>query len=328
MELVERFDRWQRCRPVVAFVVGVARKFQQDRVYRHGARIAYYAFFSIFPLLLAFVSIVGFVLQSRPSLRRQILDSAFASVPVIGPFVRNDVNSIGGSGLALFIGIALALWAGLGITIALGQALDDVWSVAPIDQLGYVSRRLRGLATLTLVGLGIVASAVLGGLTTSGRLGGVGQTVAALALSLAVDAVALAAAFRLLTTHRTSLDDLLPGVALATLGMLILQLIGGWYLNWTIGHASATYGLFATVIGLLAWFSLAAQLLLVSAEVNSVRALQLWPRSLGPPLTPADTQALERYAESARRDPGQRIIVRWAQPEEGADPPDPRNTPL
>jgi membrane protein len=322
---LERFDAWQRRQVAVGFVVGVARKYAQDRAYRHAARIAYYAFFSVFPLLLAFVSIVGFVLQSRPSLRRHILDSALSTLPVIGPFVRNDVNTIGGSGIALFIGIALALWAGLGITIALGQALDDVWSVAPIDELGYVSRRLRGLATLALVGLGIVASAVLGGLTTSGRLGGVGETVAAVALSLAVDAVALAAAFRLLTTHETSLRDLLPGVVLATLGMLTLQLIAGWYLNWTIGHASATYGLFATVIGLLAWFSLASQLLLVSAEVNAVRALHLWPRSLRPPMTSADKEALERYAECARRDAGQRIIVRWVQPERGTEPSDPRN---
>ena len=45
----------------------------------------------------------------------------------------------------------------------------------------------------------------------------------------------------------------------ATVGLLVLQTLGGVYVNAAIAHASDTYGLFATVIGLLSWLSLAAQ---------------------------------------------------------------------
>jgi YihY family inner membrane protein len=293
----------------------VGRKYSEDGAAREGARIAYYAFFSVFPLMLAFVSIVGFVLDDRPELRRDILDSAYADMPVIGPLIRNDVGAIGGSGVALALGILVAVWAGLGVTLALGQALDRVWGVPPLEQPGYVARRLRGCAALMVGGLGIVASAVLGGAATSGHLGAAGATVASVLLSLAVDALILLGAFRLLTATAQRLRDLLPGAVVAVLGLLALQALGGWYVDAAIGRASDTYGLFATVIGLLSWLSLAAQLVLVAAELNAVLSLGLWPRSLTRtgPATGADRIALGRYARSAVRDPRERITVSWME---------------
>jgi uncharacterized BrkB/YihY/UPF0761 family membrane protein len=147
---------------------------------------------------------------------------------------------------------------------------------------------------------------------TAGEVGGTGWAAAAgLALSLAIDAAALLAAFRLLPSDRRPIAALLPGVLVATLGLLVLQTLGAWYVNAAIVRASDTYGLFATVIGLLSWLSLAAQLVLVAAEVNAVAALHLWPRSLGGAPTAADAQALERYAQSARRDPRAHVDVQW-----------------
>ncbi|SRR4051812_48372556 len=310
--LLGRLDGWQRRRRLVAFPVAVVRKFADDRASRHAVRIAYYAFFSVFPLLLAFVSIVGFVLQDDPGRRDDILNSAYAEMPVVGPFVRSDIGTIGGSGVALAVGVGVALWAGLGITLALGQALDATWNVAPVEQLGYVARRVRGLAVLATAGLAIVASSVLSGAVTSGRVGGEAWTAAAgLMLSLAVDTVAVLAGFRLLASERRRVAELLPGVVVATLGLLVLQTLGAWYVNSAIARASDTYGLFATVIGVLSWLSLAAQLILIAAEVNAVGALRLWPRSLTGDPTAADMRALERYAEAVRRDPRAQVDVHW-----------------
>src|SRR5258707_54785 len=170
--MIDRLDRWQRRRRGAGFAVAVGRKYVEDGAASHGARIAYYAFFSVFPLLLAFVSILGFVLQGNPQLREDILDSTFADMPVIGPIIRDDIGTIGGSGPALAIGIAVALWAGLGITLAVGQALDETWNVAPVEQLGYVPRRLRGLAVLAIAGVSIVAGSAIGGVAAGGRPGG------------------------------------------------------------------------------------------------------------------------------------------------------------
>jgi uncharacterized BrkB/YihY/UPF0761 family membrane protein len=81
-----------------------------------------------------------------------------------------------------------------------------------------------------------------------------------------------------------------------------------------IHRASATYGLFPAVIGLLSWLWLLAQLLLISAEINVVRVERLWPRSLGGSLTVADQRVLERAAAMAQSDPRERIAVTFEEP--------------
>ena len=106
--------------------------------------------------------------------------------------------------------------------------------------------------------------------------------------------------------------DLIAGLTVA--GLLVLQAVGAAYVQATIDRASATYGLFAAVIGLLSWLWLVAQLLLISAEINAVRAERLWPRSLGGPLTTADRRALERAAAMAQTDLRERIAVTFDEP--------------
>src|SRR5215208_3787177 len=122
MGVVAKLDRWQRRHAVAGFPVAVAKKFGEDGASRLAALIAYYAFFSLFPLLLAFVSILGFVLDDDPSLRQDVVDSALARIPVIGTELRGEVQPLTGSPLALAVGLVGALWAGLGVTVALGRA--------------------------------------------------------------------------------------------------------------------------------------------------------------------------------------------------------------
>jgi len=57
---------WQRAHSPAAFAVALAKKFVDDRASSFAALLAYYAFFSLFPLLLALVSILGFVLEGDP----------------------------------------------------------------------------------------------------------------------------------------------------------------------------------------------------------------------------------------------------------------------
>ena len=126
------------------------------------------------------------------------------------------------------------------------------------------------------------------------------------------------AVFALLTPRPRRLRDVLPGVALAALGWLVLQSAGGWYVDQTIANASDVYGTFALVIGLLSWFWLGSQLLLVAAETNVVLRWRMWPRSLTGELEPADRMALRRDTEATRRDRRERIAVSF---DDGDDRP-------
>jgi YihY family inner membrane protein len=303
-------DAWQRRHTAPGFAVGVIKKFGEDRASNFAALLAYYAFFSLFPLLLVLVSVLGFVLEGNPSLQEDILDTALARIPVIGTQLTDDVGSLTGSGVALAIGLAGALWAGLGVTLAMGRAFDTIWDVPRKDQPNALKARARGMAVLAVIAIALAASTVLSGLAAGGGLGSTGTSVLALAGTFTGNAVAFLAVFALLTSGGSRrVRALLPGVVLCSAGSLVLQAAGGWYVEHTIVDASEIYGTFALVIGLLSWFWLGSHLLLIAAEVNVVLHRRLWPRALTGELEPADEEVLERTALAAQADARQEIAV-------------------
>jgi membrane protein len=282
----------------------VVRKFLDDRAANLAALIAFYAFFSVFPLLLALVSVLGFVLEDDPALREDIVDSTLAQLPVLGSQVAGAAEPLTGSGIALAVGILGALWAGLGVTVALGRAFEVVWDVPRLQQRNGLVARVRGLAIIGAMAVVIGAATAVTALSVGGGAGG-------RVLGFLVDAAVLLAVFWLYTARPLRLRDLLPGVAIAALGVVALQSIAGWYFELAVERADDTYGAFALVIGLLSWFLLLAQLLLLSAEVNVVRHRRLWPRALTDELGEPDRRALRLAAEAARRDEGEEIAVRF-----------------
>ncbi len=305
MSPLARIDAWQRRHGRAAFVVAVVKKFGDDRASSLAALIAYYAFLSLFPLLLAFVSVLGFVLEDDPGLQEDIVNSALARIPVIGAQLGDDVQPLTGSGVALAIGLAGALWAGLGVTLSLGRAFDEIWDVPRLEQRGPLARRARGALVLVILACTLVAATVAGGVAIAERL-------VAAAAALLVNITVFLAAFWLLTARARRLLDLLPGVLFAAIGWLALQAAGGWYVTRAIDGAGDTYGTFALVIGLLSWFWLGSHLLLLAAEVNVVRLRRLWPRSLTGELEPADRVAMRRFAAATRRDRRQLVTVTFS----------------
>jgi membrane protein len=307
-----RIDAWQRRHARTAFAVAVVKKFGDDRASSLAALIAYYAFLSLFPLLLVFVSVLGFVLEGDPGLQADIVDSALARIPVIGAQLGGEVDPLTGSSVALAIGLAGALWAGLGVTLALGRAFDEIWDVPRLEQRGPLMARARGALVLVILACMLVTATVAGGLAVGGDVGPAAERIAAATASLLVNAAVFLAAFWLLTARPRRVADLLPGVLLAAAGWLALQAAGSWYVTRVIDGATDTYGAFALVIGLLSWFWLGSHLLLLAAEVNVVRLRRLWPRSLTGELEPADRLAMRRFAVAVRQDRRQLVTVTFS----------------
>lgn len=320
--IVSAVDGWQRRHALGGLPLAVLKKFREDRASNLAALIAYFAFFSLFPLLLAFVSILGFVLEDDPSLRADVVDTALGRIPVVGDVLRDELQPLTGSGVALAIGLLGALWAGLGVTLALTRAFAEIWDTPRSEQPGGLRARAHGLVLLVILGATLVASTAAAGLAVGGRIGPAAEQGAAVAGSLAVNAVAFLTVFALLTPRPHRLRALLPGAGLAAVGALALQALGGWYVDRVIADASAIYGTFAIVIGLLSWFWLSSHLLLLAAEVNVVLHWRLWPRALAGELEPADRLALRRFALAARRDPRELIAVSFDEREPGIRGPD------
>jgi membrane protein len=314
----DAIDRWQQARPLTAVPVAVAKKFTDDGASRLAALIAYWSFFSIFPLLLAFASILGFLLEDNPDFQQDVLDSTVAQIPVIGDQLSRDVTSFKGNGVALAIGIAGAVWAGLGVTLAIGRALDELWAVRRMDRPDYVHSRLRGLAILVVMGTANVLTTVVVALARNGTIQPPVAGIASFAGSAAIDFVVFVTAFRVLTAASVTVRQVLPGAVLATISWMGLQTLGGLYVEHVVAQSNETYGVFAAVIGLLSWLWLAAQLSLVAGEVNVVLDQRLWPRSLFGGLAAADKRAMRTAAEAEQRDLRQHIVVSF---DPAAEPP-------
>lgn len=272
-----RIDAVQlRVRPL-AFVVGVVKKYGEERGGRLGAVIAYYAFFSIFPAILAMVAITGFLLEGNPEWRDDIVDSAIGSIPVVGENIAE--SGLNGSGWALVIGLGTALWAGSGAMLATEYAFSMVWDIPVSERAKGPIARARGIAMLALFGLGIAGATVLTNVVTQLSLPGLADWGIAVG-NLVVNVGIALLAFRILTTEKLSWATHWPGAVIAGLGFYVLQNLGSLLVDRYVATASDTYGTFAVVIGLLTWFHLLAQITLIGAVVNVVRERQLWPRAL------------------------------------------------
>jgi membrane protein len=283
----------------VRFIAAVYKKFIDDQAGQLAALISYYGFVSIFPLLLVLVTILGFVLQGHPEDQRKILDGTLGQFPILSDSLK--LHSLKGSAAALVIGVVGSLLAGLGVMGAAQNAFNRIWSVPFKSRPNFLFIRLRGLGMLAILGTMTVVSTVAAGFVGSSSHGAVAVLGGTL-LAFVVNVALFMTAFKLLTAADVDWRTCLPGVLVAAVIWQLLQHLGGFYLDHELKHTQPLYGIFAVVLGLLAWLYIGAQLIIFAAEVNVVRARRLWPRSFfSEPLLDADKRALTSSAETEER---------------------------
>jgi membrane protein len=287
MRWLQRLDAFQQRHRWLALPIAVNKRFGEHDGSRLAAVVSYYSFFSVFPLLLVFVTVLGIVLDGNPDLRQELLDSALAQIPLIGSQLTAEQSPLEGNMVALVIGVATALWAGMGAIGALQQGLDELGDVPRFARPSFAMKRVKAVAFLVAFGAGIVASVVLGNLVSLFDAGSVAGALGLLATFL-VNLSLMMAMFKLLPARRLPIRALVPGAVVAAVGLLLLQQLGSYVVRRFIAGASDTYGTFAVVIALLSWFHLVSRLVLLSAELNVVLAHDLSPRSLTGSSEPTD----------------------------------------
>jgi membrane protein len=276
---LRRFDDFQQRKPALAMPLGIVKKFGDDEGRSMVSLIAYRAFFSLFPLLLLMITILGFVLAGNDELRREVVNGTLSQFPIIGNQLKG--GELKGSGVALAVGIVGSVLAGIGVVLETESTFNRCWGVPKAAERGFVGSRLRAIALLVVLGGLAVVSTVIGALAAGGAdFLGAGGKVAGILVATALNLFVFGAVFRLLTTDTVETRALIPGVVVATVGWELLQLVGGWYISHEVKNASAVYGTFALVIGLLAWIHLGAMFVVLGAETNVVRTRKLWPRSM------------------------------------------------
>jgi YihY family inner membrane protein len=306
--VVGRADEWQQRHRVPAFIVGVVKKYGDDRGGHLAALITYYGFLSLFPLLLVLVTVLGFLLHDNPSLRQDLLDSALADFPIIGEQLRKNVGALGGNGLGLVVGLLGLVWGSLGVAQASQHAMAQVWSISVSRRPTFLPRLARSLLILGVLALAIGATTALAAVATLVP-SSIVVTVVSTALLVVLNVALYWLAFRVLTPKEVAWRDLWPGAILGGVAWTGLQALGGWLVARQLRHTSELYGTFGVVLGLLFFLYLAAQIVVYAAEVNVVSARRLYPRSLQPPLTEADEQVFTDIAQTEARRPEETVDV-------------------
>src|SRR5581483_3093178 len=182
--------------------------------------------------------------------------------------------------------------------------------------------RGRSLLLVATAGLALIGTTLMSviGSADVGSLGAFVRSLAVIA-SILVNIGVFVLAFRLATARDLTVRDVLPGAVSAAVGWQLLQLFGVPYVTHVIRHASATNGVFALVLGLLAFLYLTAVVAVLSTEVNVVRVDRLYPRALLTPftdnvqLTGSDRRAYRGQAQAQRAKGFEEIEVRFDQPE-------------
>ena len=325
MGLVGDIDRGQRRNSVFGFPLAVIYKFFDDQGNYLAAILTFYAFLSIFPLLLLATSILGFILEGNPRLQEQVLDSALGQFPIIGDALGRPEGIQGSTG-GVIVGSLTALYGALGLGLALQNVQSAAWAVPRNSRPHPVMTRVNSLFILAVAGTVIftisVGSAVLtetrlvGELSQHGWFHWLVRLLTILILGATMTVLLRMAAARAI---RANVIRAAPGGYTIAVMWQLLQWIGTIYVTNVIASAdrNSMAGVFGVVLGLMGLLYMGAVMGVLGIEVNVVLARRLWPRALLTPftdsvdLTEADRRAYAMYAQMQRHKGFETVAVRF-----------------
>jgi membrane protein len=334
MGWVGRLDGYQRRHRWIGLPLAVVYKFLDDQGTYLAAQLTYYGFLSLFPLLLLLVTVLSALLHNDSGLREQVLHSALSEFPVIGDQIGENIHSFHGNDTALVVGVLGSLYGALGIAQAAQNTLNKIWAVPRHARPDPFRSRFKSLLFLALLGIGLATTTLLsaaasaaGGFGTHLHLSAALRIVVAL-LAVVLNGTLLVITYHMLTQRRVPFRRLAGASLGAACAWQGLQWGGAYYVNHSLRGASATYGMFGIVLGLLAWIYLGALVFVIAAEVSVVRVRRLWPRSLLAPFTDnvrlskGDRRAYRSYAATESFKSFERVRVDFDQPPPAAEPGD------
>jgi uncharacterized BrkB/YihY/UPF0761 family membrane protein len=290
----------------------VLKKFGDDNANLVVVALAWYGFTAIFPLLLVVVTVFGFI--GAESIGTGIV-TTLHKFPVIGSsFNPSNSTALHGSLPGLIIGLIGLVYGAQGVTQTAQQGMATVWNIPQTDRTGFLPRLGRSLAGLCTIGSAFVINAFVTAYATGGTTS-YAIRVPVLAGLLVINVGLYFATFALLTPKTIGPRGFLPGAIAGAVAFTALITVGTGLITHQLKHASATYGAFGSVIGIVTFLLLLAKLSMYAAELNPVLARRLYPRALplGGEPTDADRQVLASLVHAEQRRDDQAIGVGFGE---------------
>ena len=258
----------------------VIQEMKDDDATHLAAGVAYYAMFSLFPLLLGFLAVSGLVLQSE-GVEQNFIDFVTENLPGSEQIVKDNVGQVvrfrGLLGIGAFIGL---LWSASAVFGAINRSVNRAWDIRQ-DRPFYIAKPRQLLMAL---GVGILfllstsATSAIQVFTDPDRdLGIPGQGfllelgLGHLALRIVPWAMTLLIflmVYRFLPNCKTYWRFIWPGAVVASVLFEVGKSLFVWYLN-NIATYDQVYGSLTSVMALLFWIYISALILILGAEISS-----------------------------------------------------------
>lgn len=295
------------------------REFSNDLCPDLAASLTYYAVLSLFPALLALVSLLGLFGQAEA-----VVSGMMNIVQSVAPgstadTIRQPIDDLvhnPAAGLALIGGIAGALWSASGYVGAFGRAMNRIYEVEEGRGFAKVRGTMLGVTVVAVIIAAVIAAMlVLSGPVAQAVGGAIGLGGAAAAVwDIAKWPVALALAITLIAilyyftpnVRQPKFRWMSMGSLIALVVFGLATLAFGFYVA-NFGHYNKTYGALGGVIILLLWLWILNMSLLFGAEfdaeVERGRELQAGMRAEETiQLPPKDTKKIEKKEQQAEED--------------------------
>lgn len=288
--LIEKIDGWQRRHRLPAFVYAVLKKYGDDEAGRQAALLTYYAFLSLFPLLLVLTTLTEYLPAGQSGLQANIIHGTTNYFPVLGGQLSSHISTLHKNGLALLIGLLFTFYGARGVADGFQHSVQQLWRVPVKDRAGFPKSTLKSLLIILVAGVGFIVASISVGLAGAASQGLVFKALSIL-INMAIWSAIFIALLNISLPSHVSFKETRAAALTAAVGLVILQIIGGYLLKRELKNLDALYSYFALALGLLFWIYLQVQVLFYALEVASVGSYKLWPRSLsGKNLTSADSK--------------------------------------
>lgn len=273
--LIARITAWALTRkPVRAFLL-----YGENRGPMLADSVTYRALFSVFAGVLLGFSVAGLFLAGNPAALASLIAAVDAAIPgLIGDEGIIDPSSIEApTGLTIttvlsiiaLVGAAIGAIGSLRAAFHLlaGKLVDDVFWIWVLVRnfllaLGIGAAFVASAAITFFAGAGIGALSRFLGLSETDPLAQAGTWAVSLLVVFVLDAAAIAVLFRALSGLKPSLRALLPGALYGAVGLTVLQQLSGLFVAGA--GANPLLASFASLIALLLWFNLSAQVILIA----------------------------------------------------------------
>jgi len=257
-----------------------------DQAPQLGAALAYYTVFSLAPLVLLLLALVGFLFHDDPAgtwkrLTEQMSYFLDRSAIEVVRNIAEKASESNKSSLASVIGILLALFGASGVFGQLQNALNTIWGVKAKPGLGigaFIRARFLSFAMVAGVCFLLLVSLVIESLLKSFSAyvqamfpGGIAIAVVVyLIFDFIVVVLLFASIYKFLPDVKIHWRDVWIGAVMTA----ILFAIGKWALGLYLGSgtAASAYGAASSLITLLLWIYYSSQILLFGAEFTQVYA--------------------------------------------------------